>query len=88
MTRDELLRKITAHDFYIIDLHLYLDTHPDDAQAIACYNACVTEANALHREFERRFGMLVADVSESAVPWEWIKDPWPWQKKFNFNLEA
>jgi spore coat protein JB len=85
MSRDELLKQITALDFYSIDLHLYLNTHPDDRDALNKYNAVVTQANALRKEYEDMYGMLLAG-QPSKYPWQWIENPWPWQYKFNFEL--
>jgi len=85
MNRDEMLRKLSALDFYAIDLHLYLNTHPDDAEAINKYNAVVTEANAMRKQYESMYGPLTANMA-SKVPWQWIQNPWPWQYKFNFTL--
>lgn len=86
MSRDELLRKITALDFYIIDLHLYLNTHPTDSEAIRLYNESVMQAKALREEYQKAYGMLLANNSLSREPWQWIEGPWPWQKSFNFEL--
>ncbi|NLT39728.1 MAG: spore coat protein CotJB [Clostridiales bacterium] len=86
MNRDELLQQITALDFYIIDLHLYLNTHPNDGQALELYNASVRKVKELREEYTQRFGMLLANNTESRQPWQWIDDPWPWQRAFNFNL--
>lgn len=87
MSRDELLQKITALDFYIIDLHLYLNTHPDDKEAITMYNYCVTQVKGLREEYTHSYGMLLANNSTSKQPWQWIENPWPWQKSFNFDLQ-
>lgn len=87
MTRDELLQKITAWDFYIIDLHLYLNTHPDDLEAIMHYNECVMQVKELREEYSRLYGMLLANNSISKQPWQWIENPWPWQQAFNFELK-
>lgn len=86
--RDELLKKISALDFYIIDLHLYLNTHPDDKEAIMMYNDCVIKVKELREEYNRQFGMLLANNSTSKQPWQWIDNPWPWQKDFNFELKG
>ncbi len=85
MSRDEMLRKLSALDFYIIDLHLYLNTHPDDKEAIMKYNAVVKEAQTLRQEFQEQYGMLTAG-SVTKYPWQWIENPWPWQYQFNFDL--
>lgn len=85
MSRDEMLRQLSALDFYSIDLHLYLNTHPDDRDALNKYNAVVTEAGALRREFENMYGPLMQN-QPGRLPWQWIDNPWPWQYQFNFTL--
>lgn len=86
MNRDELLQRLTALDFYIIDLNLYLNTHPDDRDAISNYNDMVVKARELRDQYEEKYGMLMATMSQSNYPWQWIDDPWPWQCDFNFEL--
>jgi spore coat protein JB len=86
MNRDQLLQRITALDFYIIDIHLYLNTHPDDCDAVNKYNAMVMEVNALREEYVRLYGMLGMNSSTSGCSWQWIDNPWPWQYEFNFEL--
>lgn len=88
MNRVELLRKISALDFYIIDLGLYLNTHPCDKEAIALYNEHVEQANKLKKEYTELYGMLLSNNSASKCPWQWIENPWPWQKAFNFELRG
>ncbi len=74
-------------DFYIIDMHLYLNTHPDDREALMIYNDCVTQVKELREEYTRQFGMLLMNNSISRQPWQWIENPWPWQRAFNFELK-
>ena len=38
MVRETLLMKLMELDFMAVDLGLYLDTHPDNSEAIAEYN--------------------------------------------------
>lgn len=87
MNRDELLQKITALDFYMIDLNLYLNTHPNDAEAINLYNRVGRDARTLREEYEKMYGMLSPNTT-SKVPWQWIENPWPWQAEFNFELSG
>jgi len=86
MSRNELLQRLTAVDFYLTDLHLYLNTHPDDRDALTKYNTLVKEARQLRDEYERLYGMLMALTTPSKYPWQWIENPWPWQSEFNFEL--
>jgi spore coat protein JB len=86
MNRDEMLKALSAMDFYAVDMALYLDTHPDDNEALARYNAIVREANTLRQSYEQQFGPMYSYRSTSAAPWQWINDPWPWHAQFNFML--
>ena len=87
MNRDELLQKIMELDFYIVDLHLYLNTHPDDGEAIQMYNDAVLQNRELRAQYSEKYGMLMSNHCVSAVPWQWIDSPWPWQKDANFTLK-
>ena len=86
MSRDEMLKMITELDFFIIDIHLYLNTHPDDKEAIELYNSYVMQVKKLREDYNTQYGMLLANNSISKMPWQWIDNPWPWQKSFNFEL--
>ena len=88
MNRDELLQSLTAVDFYIIDMNLYLNTHPDDRDALAKYNEMVLKAKELRQQYEENYGMLMAGTSQSKYPWQWAEDPWPWQSDFNFEMRG
>ncbi|WP_089738853.1 spore coat protein CotJB [Gracilibacillus ureilyticus] len=76
----KLLEKIQAVDFVLVDLTLYLDTHPDDLEAIKQFNQKSYESRQLKAEFERQFGPLLQyGLSYSSYPWNWKDAPWPWQ---------
>lgn len=87
MNRDELLQKIMELDFYIVDLHLYLNTHPDDGEAIQMYNDAVLQNRELRAQYSEKYGMLMSNHCVSVTPWQWIDSPWPWQKAANFTLK-
>lgn len=85
MNKKELLKEITAVDFSLIDLHLYLNTHPTDRNALKTYNSLVTKARMLKQNYERFFGPL-SYGNYSQYPWQWINEPWPWECEANFEL--
>jgi spore coat protein JB len=78
--REQLLREIQAADFTLIDLNLYLDTHPSDQRALTLYNNSAQRAKMLRDNYERMYGPLTP-MSYSAYPWQWIASPWPWEKQ-------
>lgn len=74
------LEEVQAMDFVIVELTLYLDTHPGDMDAIRQYNEFVKKRRAFVKQFEKEFGpMTSCGYSYSKYPWEWKEAPWPWQ---------
>ena len=74
-----LLKKLSAVEFAAHELHIYLDTHPDDGSAGKAMNEYDRQANALRLEFESKFGPLTP--GEDGNRWAWISDPWPWNNQ-------
>jgi spore coat protein JB len=75
-----LLEELQAIDFVLVELTLYLDTHPNDYQAIQQFNHCVKQRKLLAKQYESQFGPLLQfGHSYSNYPWNWIDTPWPWQ---------
>lgn len=76
----QLLEELQTADFVIVELTLYLDTHPDDSNAIQQYNQFVKQRKQIKKAFEERFGMLTNfGYSYARYPYEWPEAPWPWQ---------
>lgn len=76
----QMLEQLQAVDFVLVELTLYLDTHPSDMDAINQFNQFAKERRQLKKAFEREFGPLLQyGNSYSAYPWNWSDSPWPWQ---------
>ncbi|HHW30505.1 MAG TPA: spore coat protein CotJB [Clostridiaceae bacterium] len=76
---DNLLRELMAADFTLIELGLYLDTHPTDQEAIALFNSNLQKAKMLRETYERMYGPLTIHTPSNRNVWKWINSPWPWQ---------
>ncbi len=75
-----LLLELQAVDFVLVELNLYLDTHPNDAQALQQFNHYTQIRADLARRYEAVCGPLLNfGHSASGFPWQWINTPWPWQ---------
>lgn len=76
--RETLLKQVSMQSFAAWDLHLYLDTHPNDQAALKKFEEHRKAAMTLRAEYEKTYGPL----SQSGIPaegsWNWTKDPWPW----------
>lgn len=76
----QMLEEIQANDFVIVELNLYLNTHPDDTAAINQFNEASKRSMELKAEFEKQFGPLMHfGYSFSNYPFNWKDTPWPWQ---------
>jgi len=85
--RDELLRQLTILDFMLVDLALFLNTNPDNQEALEEYNQVVCQADRIRSLYEHQFGPLCSYRSKNHAPkWSWPCDPWPWSREGNFNL--
>lgn len=76
----ELLTYIDAYCFAAHDLNLYLDTNPDDREAIELFKQYTNESKAAIKEYEQKYGPLFVDGS-TTYPWAWNESPWPWENK-------
>lgn len=80
MTKQQLLCQIRAHAFVLVELNLYLDTHPCDTAALAKMAEHRAERDRLIALYEAQFGpyILTADDVQSECCWSWLNSPWPW----------
>lgn len=76
--RETLLKKIKIVDFAIFDIHLYLDTHPNDADALGLYDKYVKQRDVLIAEYTSKYGPLSMKNVTNATRWQWVSNPWPW----------
>lgn len=80
-TREELLKKVMEYKFAVNDLALYLDTHPNDRDALRLHNNNVVKLKEATNEYQNRFGPLTFETQMNR--WEWVEDKWPWERGYN-----
>ena len=78
--KKELLNEIMSLNFAVNDLVLYLDTHPSDREAIRLHNEYSNKSRNLTEEYQRKFGPLTVNSNQSSNSWDWINEPWPWER--------
>ncbi|MCM1119004.1 MAG: spore coat protein CotJB [bacterium] len=74
-----MLNDIRIVDFVLVDLSLYLDTHPFDQEAIEYFNHYTRIKNKMNRDFSMRYFPLTKDLAESNKEWRWGAAPLPWE---------
>jgi spore coat protein JB len=74
------LQQVQELEFALVEMNLYLDIHPGDANALAAFNDLATRYATARSNYEAQFGPLINyGVSGPASSWSWIDEPWPWQ---------
>lgn len=79
--KEELLLEIMELSFAINDLNLYLDLNPDDREMLEKFNKLVLASNQKEMEYVKSYGALEVMDSNSISSFEWIKNPWPWERE-------
>ncbi len=74
--RNAMLNKLSAVQFALWEMHLYLDTHPWDLQMVETHNKTLMKYKMIKKEYEENFCPLTAEKSQG---FEWLKGPWPWE---------
>lgn len=77
----QLFRDIQIVSFLIKDAQLFLDTHPQDENALSFFDYYSQLLCTLTEEYERQFGPLTVTGINVNDGWSWIEQPWPWEKE-------
>lgn len=79
--RQELLRQIQTISFVLVEINLFLNTHPTDMAALNYYHENVALLDRLNYEYATQYGPLSANDVVSSNRWTWVDQPWPWEKE-------
>ncbi len=83
MCKEELKKLIQSTNFAVIELGLYLDTHPHSTCALAKYHEYKRTLKEAVAVYERNFGPLTIYGVKCEENWTWVDEPWPWQEGGN-----
>lgn len=79
MNQPQLLQWIDEVSFAVTDILLFLDTHPDDVDAMAFFNYYNEERKKALELYAARYTPLLLDNVTGCSHWYWVTDPWPWE---------
>lgn len=79
MDKNRLYEEIKQYDFTLVELALYLDTHPNDTKALRIYASVSEKLEELKEKYEHNYGPLTISGVNSGDRWTWIDGPWPWE---------
>ena len=76
-TKEEMMNKIKALNFAVIELAQYLNTHPEDNRALMLHNRYNEELKDLKDKYQKMYGPLT--IYYPSNKWKWVEEPWPWE---------
>lgn len=77
--RETLLSRIMTCDFILNETGLFLDTHPDNEEALAFFKKHQDMRKTAADEYSEKFGMLSYGGYSGQQHWQWVDGPWPWE---------
>lgn len=80
MCKEDLFKLIQSTNFAIIELALFLDTHPDNQCALETYHDYHHTFLKAIDVYQKRFEPITIYGVNSNEHWTWGNEPWPWQK--------
>ena len=69
--------------FVLQELALYLDTHPDDAEAFTLFKQFTAMEKSAKEAWEKANGPIKRGSAAQGERWDWLQDPWPWNFEHN-----
>ena len=78
-TEQALLTKIGEIRFALVELQLYLDTHPEDLDAANDFNSYAATLDRLTSEYVEAYGPLENFGNSLHEAGSWVYQKWPWQ---------
>ena len=78
--RDTLMYQLMQYKFALIELNLYLDTHPNDSEMIKLYNQYLNNEKQMSDKYESKYGPITLGSNYlNKNTWVWNDSPWPWE---------
>ena len=79
MSCDQMFTRICELEFALTDLNLYLDTHPDNKEALDMFTKLSATLKSLKYDYSVKCKALCVHDVPNAVPFQWASNKWPWQ---------
>jgi len=80
-SQEQQLQWIDMVSFMMVDLTEYLDTHPNDTQAMALFNQYQNLYKKAMTEYAASYGPLSLAYATPDNSWSWGKQKNPWERR-------
>lgn len=76
--REEMIMQIKELNFAVIEIGLYLNTHPCDEKALCLHSEYCKKLKELKDKYQKVYGPLT--IYFPCNKWRWLEEPWPWER--------
>ncbi len=77
--RERAMRRVQICSFAVLEASLFLNSHPDDKEALEYINKYKRLNERAVAEFEDKYGTLSIETPSELTSWDWAENPWPWE---------
>lgn len=78
--RECLMLAVQQAGFTVYDTALFLDTHPDNTEALAFFENAKEAYKKARADYESVCGPLTLSSAGGEEYWDWVKKAWPWEE--------
>ena len=80
VSKKELEKQIAQCEFTLIDINLFLDTHPNCSRALSDYKCYAGQLEALKKLYTENYGPIenFGNSEPMEDSWTWVQHKWPW----------
>lgn len=72
--QEQMLMQIRELNFAVVELGLYLNTHPEDQRALCLHRKYTKELKDLMDKYQKVYGPL--SIYYPCNKWRWLEEPW------------
>lgn len=78
MNQNELLEQLQIYDFALQEAALFLNSHPEDANALNYYHIVQDASKQLRNQYQAQYGPF-SNRENDENKWMYINGKWPWE---------
>jgi spore coat protein JB len=77
----KLLKRLQVADFTLVEMGLYLDTHPNDPCGLEFFKKYQEIKKRALLDYIEKYGPIQADNYDYSDRYTWVDSPWPWERE-------
>ncbi|MEA5135675.1 MAG: spore coat protein CotJB [Candidatus Fimivivens sp.] len=78
--KNQAMQQLAQTGFAVHEAVLYLDTHPNDQNALEYYRRKQQQFTQSSENYQKVVGPINAGmVDTNSGSWQWVETPWPWE---------